>query len=80
VLRTQYEVIVLDRANAEYILEMTDKEMSDKGEIGYRTSLILKEILERAGLDYLNYLYMEGTALLFNSGRWKHHFIEGGAQ
>jgi hypothetical protein len=66
----------MHRAVAQEILKIAEKEMSEKGAISFKTTELMRNATAGTGRDYTRYLLPDGHTVVFNSGRWKRHFIE----
>ncbi|MDR1739371.1 MAG: hypothetical protein LBR45_01255 [Bacteroidales bacterium] len=64
---------MMNKAQAEVILEFMENEMSSKGALTFRA---VRELEIAVGEKYVDYLYPDGHTVLFNSKRFKRHFIE----
>ena len=72
----QTEFIKMDKTLAKSILEITERDISQTGNVSYNTTLLIKSSLQDTGRDFLNYLQPVGNNLIFKSDLWKTDFIE----
>jgi hypothetical protein len=64
----------MDKQTAQAILDMMETDMAN-GTVSFQSSEVLKAACNDAGEDYLKYLYMKDTRLVFNVKRWKRDFL-----
>ena len=67
---------MLDRIIAEQIYKDAEEEIKQAGRSSFKTIDNMKKEVEKVGLDYSDYFYPEGEAMMFNLKRWKRHFLK----